>query len=118
MTKVIYYTTASGNNPTRKFIESLQNKQRRKVIRILTYIQEYGLITVIPHIKKQSGTKLWEIRILGEDNIRILYVAVMIDSILLLHGFIKKSQETPQKEINTALDRFTDWLSDQETIDG
>lgn len=112
MTKVIYYTTIQGNNPTRKFIESLQESQQRKVTRILTYIKEYGLVTAIPHIKKLSSTPLWEIRILGEDNIRILYATVLIDSILLLHGFVKKSQKTPQKEINTALHRLTDWLTD------
>ena len=117
MTKVTYYTTAQGENPTRKFIESLQKKQQRKVIRILTYIQQYGLVTAIPHIKKLAGHPLWEIRMLGRDNIRIFYASILTDSILLLHGFIKKSQNTPQREIDTALTRLREWLTDETVID-
>lgn len=113
MTKVLYYTSKTGENPARKFIESLQEKQQRKLIRILTYIKVYGLVTAIPHIKKLSRTSLWEIRILGEDNIRVLYASVLINSILLLHGFSKKSQKTPQKEIETALFRLKDWTDSQ-----
>ncbi len=110
MTKVIYYTTANGENPARKFIESLQEKQQRKVVRILTNIKVYGLVTAIPHIKKLTGTPLWEIRILGEDSIRIFYATILTDSILLLHGFTKKSQKTPSREIKTATERLNDWI--------
>ncbi len=113
MTKVIYYTSTEGQNPPRRFIESLSERQQRKIIRLLTSIQEYGLIAAIPHIKKLTGTPLWEIRILGQDNIRVLYASVLSDSILIVHGFVKKSQQTPRKEIETALNRLKVWLSDQ-----
>lgn len=106
MTKVIYYTTVSKENPTLAFIKSLNEKQQRKIIRILTIIETYGLVTTIPHIRKLIGTPLWEIRILGQDNIRILYVTEEQDVIIVLHGFIKKSQKTPLKEIHIALQRL------------
>lgn len=112
---VYYYTTPLGENSTRKFIESLQEQQQRKITRILTNIEVYGLTLAIPHIKKLTGTPLWEIRVLGDDNIRIMYATILTNSILLLHGFIKKSQKTPQKEIETALSRLKDWLSQQNT---
>lgn len=115
MTKVIYYTTISGEDPTQEFINSLSVKQQRKISRIITYIQKYGLTTAISHVKKLTGTDLWEIRILGQDNVRVFYATVLSDTILLLHGFIKKSQSTPNKEIETALNRLKDWLSDQTT---
>lgn len=67
MTKVLYYTTTNGENPARKFIESLQEKQQRKIVRVLTYIRLYGLVTAIPHTKKLAGAPLWEIRILGSS---------------------------------------------------
>lgn len=107
---VQYYISPSGENPVKKFIEFLAERQQRKIARILIYINEYGLITAIPHIRKLTGTPLWEIRILGQDNIRIFYASFLSDSILLLHGFIKKSQQTPRKEIETALNRLTDWM--------
>jgi len=113
MTKVIYYTTYLGENPPREFIESLTEKQQRKVARILRNIEEYGLITAIPHVKKLKGTPLWEIRILGKDNIRIFYAVVVFDSVLLVHGFIKKSQQTPWREIQKALNYLKDWLNTQ-----
>lgn len=117
MIKVTYYISDQGENPTKKFIESLTEKQQRKIIRVLTYIKEYGLTTAIPHIKKLTGSPLWEIRILGQDNIRVFYASVVSDSILLLHGFIKKSQQTPQKEISKALARLADWLAYQKNLD-
>lgn len=114
MTKIIYYTTASAESPAKKFIESLTKKQQRKVSRVISYIEEYGLTTAIPHLKKLTGTPLWEMRILGKDNIRVFYAILVFNSILLLHGFIKKSQQTPQKEIKKAVDRLADWVSTQE----
>lgn len=111
MTKVIYYTTSSGENPTTSFIASLSASQKRKILRILTYIEGYGLVTVIPHIRKLTGTPLWEIRILGQDSIRILYTAIEKDIILVVHGFIKKSEKTPRRELQTAINRLNDWLN-------
>lgn len=109
MTKVIYYTTTNGNIPIKKFINSLEKQQRNKVSRIITYIELYGLTPAIPHIKKLSGTPLWEIRFLGQDNIRVFYVTLEEDAILILHGFVKKSQKTPNRELETALNYLTDW---------
>lgn len=74
-------------------------------------LQEYGLSAIIPNVKKLSGTPLWEIRILGQDNIRILYVTIEKNAILVLHGFIKKKQKTPPKEIKIALLRYKETLA-------
>lgn len=99
MSKVQYYVGSRGENPVKTFIESLSKQQKAKIFRIVLTIEEYGLLAILPHTKKLSGTPLWEIRILGKDNIRILYVTVEQDIVLVLHGFIKKKQKTPSKEI-------------------
>ena len=109
MTKVIYYTTENGENPVDNFLDSLEKSQQRKLIRIFVTIQAYGLITAIPHIKRLTGLSLWEIRIMGRDNIRVLYASIAEGNILLLHGFIKKVQKTPIREINIALTRFSEY---------
>ena len=109
MSKVIYYTTSSGENPTEKFLDSLQKQDKAKIIRILRYVEVYGLITVLPHVKKLSSTPLWEIKILGKANIRVVYVTLQEDSILLVHGFSKKKQKTPAKDIDLAINRMKDW---------
>ncbi|MBI2430971.1 MAG: type II toxin-antitoxin system RelE/ParE family toxin [Candidatus Levybacteria bacterium] len=107
--KVIYFTTSTGENPVRNFIDNLNPKQQAKILRIFMYIQEYGLQSIIPHVKKISGTPLWEIRILGKDNIRVLYVIHIQQEVLVLHGFIKKKQKTPKKEFGIALKRYEEW---------
>ena|SRR3989344_9690235 len=109
MTKIIYYTTYLGENPIRDFIESLQKKDKAKIFRIFQNIEEYGLLSVLPHMKKLTGTPFWEIRILGQNNIRIIYVSFTKESILILHGFLKKTQKTSNKELDIATARLTDY---------
>lgn len=108
-TKVFYYSTAGGKNPFKEFLDSLENHAAAKVIRIISQIKEYGILSVLPHTKKLSGLPLWEIRILGKDNIRVIYVTRHEHTIVVLHGFIKKTQETPLKEIATAMKRLGEW---------
>lgn len=110
MTKVVYYLTSKHENPVKDFVDSLSEKQKVKIFRIFMLLEKYGLPSIIPHTKKLTGTPLWEIRILGQDNIRIIYITVKNDQILVLHGFIKKKQKTPSKDIATALKRYRDWL--------
>ena len=109
MTKIVYFTSLSGNNPIDRFLNSLSSKQQVKILRIFQSIREYGLSSVLPHIKKLTRTPLWEIRILGKDNIRVLYAVPYLNTVIVLHGFIKKTQKTPQEEIETALKRFIEY---------
>jgi len=108
-TKIIYYTSIKGENPVSDFLDSLPLKQQAKILRILQYIKIYGISSILPHTRKLTGTPLWEIRILGKDNLRVLYVTPHQDIVLILHGFIKKKQKTPRKEIVIALGRLKDW---------
>ena len=108
--EIIYFITASGENPVKEFIESLQLRQKSKIFGIFENIQKYGLDSVIPHIKKLTGTPLWEIRILGQDNIRVIYLVPKSTTVLVLHGFIKKTQKTPERELSQALKRYKLWI--------
>lgn len=108
--RVVYFRDQSGANPVSEFIDTLNPKQQAKIIRILHYIQEYGLQSIIPHVKKLSGSPLWEIRIIGKDNIRVIYVVPQKYTVLLLHGFIKKKQKTPTRELEAALRKYKEWL--------
>jgi phage-related protein len=107
MTLIKYFTNTNIDNleesPPKLFINSLNNKQKAKIFRIFSNIENYGLSSIQPHIKKVIGTPLWEIRILGQDNIRIIYVTKLKIEIIVLHAFFKKIQKTPQKEIDIAL---------------
>ena len=108
-TRVIYYTSTNDENPVNDFLDSLNEVQQRKFSRIIQAIVDYGLIAIIPHVKKLTNVPLWEIRILGKNSIRIFYATPYQNTVLLLHGFRKKTQKTPSKEITTALHRLYDW---------
>lgn len=105
MTLVKYYKDTQHRYIS-EFLDSINTKQQSKVIRIITTIEKYGLTSANPHLRKIENTPLWEIRILGKDNIRIFYVSIISNEIILLHGFIKKSQKTPSNEIKIALKRY------------
>ena len=100
---VVYYISSSGSNPVKDFLDEVNPKQKVKILRLLFHIEEYGLQAVIPHIKKLFGTPLWEIRVLGKDSIRILFVTRIGNQVVLLHAFFKKTQKTPPREIAIAL---------------
>lgn len=109
-TQIKYFLSSSGVNQVKQFIDSLEHKQKIKIFHIFKLIITYGINSIPQHIKKLTGTPLWEIRILGKDNVRILYVIPQKETVLVLHGFIKKTQKTKSKEINTALKRYQQWL--------
>jgi phage-related protein len=109
--QVIYYLSPFGNNPVKEFIDNICPKQKTKILRLLFHVAEYGLQAVIPHIKKLTGTPLWEIRILGQDSIRILFVTRVGNQVILLHAFFKKTQKTPAREITIALTRLKEMNS-------
>ena len=60
----------------------------------------------LPHIRPLES-KLWEMRITGRDGIaRAVYAAIQGRTLLVLHVFIKKTQTTPRRAIETALKRL------------
>ena len=111
--KVKAYESPSGNQPVEEFLNSLDEKTRLKVSRTFELLEQFGLEGAHPHVKKLTGTQLWELRILGADSIRIFYVTITGKIFLLLHGFKKKSQKTPSREIVVAKKRLDEYQSEK-----
>lgn len=105
--KLVYWHNANEVSPIYEFIEGLEEKSQARVYKSLDMLEKYGLNLGYPHIKKLKGYDLWELRILGGDNIRIFYITMKEKKFLLLHGFVKKKQKTDIKEIKIALKRLT-----------
>src|SRR3990167_3993301 len=105
MYKVSLYTPQEKISPIKEFLNSCQPSLRTKILRQLKYVEEYGLNPAIGNIKKITNTSLWELRILGRDNIRIICVALPNKEVKVLHIFRKKKQKTPTDELNMALKR-------------
>lgn len=63
---------------------------------------------------KTVGSGVREIRIrLANGAFRIIYLATLADCVLVLHAFEKKTQQTPQKEIDLATQRLKKWKAEQ-----
>src|SRR3989304_6447946 len=100
---IIYYLSQSGKNPVFEFLNLLEKSQKAKVFRIFEAIEKYGISSIPNHLKKMTGIPLWEIRILGKDNIRVIYIIPHKNVVLILNAFFKKQNKTPVKEIEVAL---------------
>lgn len=110
MYTVKLYTTPSGNEIVRDYYLKLPETQRSKILKAITILEDFGISREIPNLRKLSGTKLWEYRILGKNNIRIVLVSIVKEIIMILNIFIKKSHKTPIKELKIAIQRYNDLL--------
>ena len=100
------YTTPNGKDLIKKVLDDSPKEQRSKILKAIATLEEFGISRDIPNLRKLSGTKLWEYRILGRDNIRLILVSIINGRIVILNIFVKKSQNTSVKELNTSNERY------------
>jgi len=87
-------------------LEALPADMRARFRRIVELIQGYGLEQVHdPHVKRLEGP-LWKMRMKGKDGIsRAVYVTAKGRRVVVVRVFVKKTQKTPRREIEIALQR-------------
>lgn len=87
-------------------VEALPRDLRASFERIAGMIRVNGLERMRePYVKHIEG-KIWEMRLKGRDNIaRSLYVTATGRRVTILRTFVKKTQKTPRREIEIALER-------------
>lgn len=85
----------------REFIFSLEINTITKILRMIDLLENFGHRIGPPYSKKVSDG-LFELRIRGIQEVRIFYT-FHDNSAYLLHGFVKKSQKIPRKELEKAL---------------
>lgn len=108
----IEYYTHNNRCPILDFLKSIPKKDAAKILKEIELLEEFGLSLGMPHIKKIAGTKdLWELRIKqSTNNYRVFYFTMHGHAIILLNAFQKKSQKTPDKEIQRALTYMYDYI--------
>jgi phage-related protein len=108
-----YYETPGGKCPVKEFINSLSPESKAKYIFIADLLEEYAIGVKESYVKPLAGTKkLFEIRIKDKSNIhRILYFTFTGRRFVLLHGFTKKTEKTPIREIEIAVKRMEEYIS-------
>ena len=93
----------------REYLTGLAPRERARVTVGIDLLETFGLALGIPHVRS-VGDKLWEPRVRGQVQHRVLYVAASGGRLLLLHAFSKKTPQTPPAELRTAKQRMADYL--------
>lgn len=100
------YTRPNGHNEFIEFYESLPRKDKEKLLALIIKVQKKGLLDAqkMKWIKKLDNN-LYELRSKAGSNIqRAIYFHVEENDYIITHGFTKKTQKTPIKEINHGKD--------------
>jgi phage-related protein len=103
---VRFYATASGGEAVREWLLGLSKDDRRAVGEDIKTVQ-YGWPLGMPLIRKLEPG-LWEVRSHIAAGIARVIFTVDGQLMVLLHGFVKKSQKTPATDLKTAKQRLAD----------
>ena len=108
---VRFYRSATGHEPVREWLLSLDRELRRSIGSDIKTV-EIGWPLGMPLVRKMAP-KLWEVRTPTNVGAARVLFTVLGEQLVLLHGFIKKSQKTPQQELELALRRLKEVHDEQ-----
>ena len=112
--EIIFYQKANGEEPAKDFLISLDTKMRAKVFRTIAILKANGSKLREPY-SKPLRDGIFELRAkVGSDTSRVLYFFVIGQRIVLTNGFLKKTNKTPEREIETAIHYRDDYFSRKE----
>jgi phage-related protein len=99
-----FYRSNAGREPVREWLKGLEFEDRKAIgedIKDVEFSWPIGLPLV-----RSLGKELWEVRSsLPRGRIARIIFFIADRQLVLLHGFIKKTQKIPQNEIEVALKR-------------
>ena len=101
---VVFYKSESGNEPVREWLKELDRADRRAIGEDIKTVQ-FGWPLGLPLARKLDNG-LWEVRSRLDRRIARVIFSVHEDAMVLLHGFIKKTQKTPLSDLKVALQRL------------
>ena len=108
MFEVIFYKDEKDQSPVREYLSSLPDKQQDKIVAYIDRLAQFGFDLKRPTADSLGGgLGLYELR---PDRNRVLYCFHRRTQIILLHAFLKRTDDIPQREIEIALKRKADYL--------
>lgn len=108
--ETIEYEKENGEVPIVEWLDSLPAKSVQKVLDDIKKLERFGLRWGMPHVEYLRDD-IWELRTkIGSDIYRVFMFRWHNTVLILTHGFTKKSQKTPDREINRAIRYRDDWL--------
>src|SRR3989344_1502581 len=111
-----YRNSETGRVPVREYLDSLSPKEQGKLTGRIRLLRDFeGRLTTDYARCLQEG--IWELRSDVQRRLqRITYVIVSGKRIILLHGFTKKGDKTPEQEIDRAIRYLQDFKATNQTI--
>ncbi len=107
--EVVFYQTPRGDSLVDEFLDSLETKIRAKVAKWLTLLEEEGPALPRPYADVVEGP-IRELRVsFGRLEMRVLYF-FHGRTIVVTHGFLKKTRAIPPVEAQRARRARADWL--------
>ncbi|ABM59191.1 type II toxin-antitoxin system RelE/ParE family toxin [Verminephrobacter eiseniae] len=101
---VFFFKYESGNEPVRDWLKNLPAIERKAIGEDIKTVQ-FGWPLGMPLVRKM-GKDLWEVRIHLQTRIARVLFTVNGNTMVLLHGFIKKSSSTPADDLALAKNRL------------
>ena len=100
---VYFYKTEQDNEPVRQWLQGLSSTDKKRIGEDIKTVQ-FGWPLGMPLVKHLDGD-LWEVRVqLSKRIARVLFV-LDGNSMVLIHGFIKKQQKISKADLDLAKDR-------------
>ena len=115
MFKLIFYKDRNDYDPLAEYLNELSKKavtskteriKLKKIVEYLELLEKHGTRLGEPHVKHIEGN-IWELRPLSN---RIFFFYWKAGKLIMLHHFMKKTQRTPQREIEQAKRNQKDFL--------
>jgi phage-related protein len=110
--KVVFFKTGAGNEPVREWLKDLPKEDCKTIGADILTVQ-YAWPVGKP-LFDNLGDGIWEVRSRLNNRIARTLFAMVDEEIVLLHGFIKKQQKTPQDELDLAKKRKKQYLQNYE----
>lgn len=106
--RVVFFRTETGAEPVRSLLPGLSREDRKCIGADILAVQ-YAWPVGNPLVDS-LGDGLWEIRSRLKDVIARVLIIIVNQEIVLLHGFVKKTQKTPAQELALARKRQSIYL--------
>jgi len=109
--QVVFFRSQSGHEPVREWLKSLSMDDKKTIGGDIKTVQ-FGWPIGMPVVRKiEPG--LWEVRSSLKNRIARVLFTVEGNYMVLLHGFIKKSQKTPLEDLKLARERLSKLRGEQ-----
>lgn len=111
--RIVFYVDERGHSPVLDFLISLDRTTQARFDWSIEQLKLQNIRATEPLVKHVEG-KLWELRRASSGNIyRLMYFFFSGQRIVFVHGFEKKTQKTPRREIEIAEKRMNDYIRRQ-----